>query len=62
MEAGAVAALGSVRGAIAAARLVMEHTSHTLLVGAAADAFAMEMGLPMGYLSTPASLKETAVW
>lgn len=62
MEAGAVAALGSVRGAIVAAKLVMVHTSHTLLAGTAADAFAKEMGLPTKNLSTPASLEAAAAW
>lgn len=46
MNAGAVGALRSVKGAIQAAKLVMEHTEHTLLVGSQASAFALSLGLP----------------
>jgi beta-aspartyl-peptidase (threonine type) len=43
--AGAVAAVRSVRNPVAAARLVMESTSHVLLAGPGADDFAARSGL-----------------
>jgi N4-(beta-N-acetylglucosaminyl)-L-asparaginase len=46
MNAGAVGALRSVKGAIEAARLVMEHTEHTMLVGSQASTFTLSLGLP----------------
>lgn len=46
MEVGAVAAMRYVKDGIRAARLVMQHTQHTLLVGEQASAFAISMGLP----------------
>ncbi|HLK93742.1 MAG TPA: isoaspartyl peptidase/L-asparaginase [Polyangia bacterium] len=55
-RAGAVGALRDVRNPIVAARLVMERTSHVLLVGAGASAFAAANGvalLPAGALITP---------
>lgn len=58
MNAGAVGALRSVKGAIQAAKLVMEHTEHTLLVGSQASAFALSLGLPgPTNLSTDSSLQ-----
>lgn len=39
-------ALRSVKRAIETARLVMEHTEHTLLVGSQASAFSLSLGLP----------------
>lgn len=62
MAAGAVAALQTTRQAVSAARLVMQHSSHTLLAGAAADAFAQEMGLPRSNLSTAHSIAEHRKW
>ena len=44
-RAGAVGALRDVKNPIRLARLVMEETSHVLLVGAGAATFAAEMGL-----------------
>jgi isoaspartyl peptidase/L-asparaginase-like protein (Ntn-hydrolase superfamily) len=44
--AGAVAAVEKIGTAIRAARLVMERTSHVVLAGPAADAFALAAGLP----------------
>ncbi|KAI4332807.1 hypothetical protein L6164_017686 [Bauhinia variegata] len=46
MEVGAVAAMRYVKDGIKAAKLVMQHTEHTLLVGEQASAFAISMGLP----------------
>ena len=43
---GAVAAIQRVKNPIQVARLVMERTSHVLLVGAGAEAFARSMGIP----------------
>lgn len=62
MAAGAVAALGAVRAAITAARLVLRHTTHSLLVGAAADDFAVSMGLPRHNLTTAHSAAAAATW
>lgn len=45
MNVGAVGALQSVKGAIQAARLVMDHTEHTLLVGSRASTFALSLGI-----------------
>lgn len=45
MEVGAVAAMRYVSDGIKAARLVMQHTEHTLLVGDQASIFAITMGL-----------------
>ncbi|GIK43752.1 MAG: peptidase T [Chloroflexota bacterium] len=44
---GAVAAIQRVAHPISVARLVMERTPHTLLVGAGAEAFARSMGVPL---------------
>lgn len=46
MEVGAVAGMRYVSDGIKAARLVMQHTEHTLLVGEYASIFAISMGLP----------------
>ncbi|KAI3471032.1 hypothetical protein Pfo_027695 [Paulownia fortunei] len=46
MEVGAVAAMRYVSEGIKAARLVMQHTKHTMLVGEQASIFAISMGLP----------------
>ena len=62
MAAGAVAALQSTRQAVAAARLVLLHSTHTLLAGAQADDFATEMGLRPSNLSTEHSLSDFANW
>ncbi len=62
MAAGAVAALQATRRAISAARLAMRHSSHTLLAGPAADAFAAEMGLRPANLSTAHSLEQHRQW
>ncbi|XP_016473606.2 putative isoaspartyl peptidase/L-asparaginase 3 [Nicotiana tabacum] len=46
MEVGAVAAMRYVPEGIKAAKLVLEYTKHTMLVGDQASAFAISMGLP----------------
>ncbi|KAG6429248.1 hypothetical protein SASPL_107293 [Salvia splendens] len=46
MEVGAVAAMRYVSDGIKTARLVMQHTEHTLLVGEQASRLAIYMGLP----------------
>ncbi|KAG0615858.1 hypothetical protein M758_5G071700 [Ceratodon purpureus] len=63
MNVGAVGALRSVKGAIDAARLVMDHTEHTLLVGSQASTFAVSLGLPgPANLSTDDSLQAWSSW
>ncbi|CAK9135128.1 unnamed protein product [Ilex paraguariensis] len=54
MEVGAVAGMRYVRDGIKAARLVMQHTEHTMLVGEQASIFAISMGL-----SGPTNLSST---
>ncbi|HKL62866.1 MAG TPA: isoaspartyl peptidase/L-asparaginase [Woeseiaceae bacterium] len=56
LAAGAVAAVRRVRNPVLAARAVLEHTSHVLLAGDGAEAFAREKGLAMvkpDWFSTP---------
>lgn len=62
MRAGAVADLQHVKTAIGTARLVMERTSHTLLSGQQADAFAAQMGQQLANLSTPSSTQRYQSW
>ncbi|KAL5744225.1 hypothetical protein ACOSP7_027075 [Xanthoceras sorbifolium] len=63
MEVGAVAAMRYVKDAIRAARLVMQHTEHTLLVGEKASAFAIAMGLPgPTNLSSSESMEKWTKW
>ncbi|KAL6652279.1 hypothetical protein ACP70R_011204 [Stipagrostis hirtigluma subsp. patula] len=63
MEIGAVAAMRYVKDGIKAAKLVMEHSKHTLLVGDKATAFAISMGLPgPTNLSSPESIEKWANW
>ncbi|MFC5521846.1 isoaspartyl peptidase/L-asparaginase family protein [Polaromonas jejuensis] len=57
LRAGAVACVSRVRRPLRAARAVMEHSEHVLLVGAGAEAFAQGQGLEMvspDYFSTEA--------
>jgi len=61
LAAGAVGAVRGVRHPISLARAVMERTSHVLLVGAGAEAFAGEHALelaPSGHLETEARRAE----
>ncbi|MED6155926.1 hypothetical protein PIB30_009988 [Stylosanthes scabra] len=63
MEVGAVGAMRYVKDGIKAARLVMQHTEHTLLVGEKASAFAISMGLPgPTNLSSSESIEKWATW
>ncbi|XP_057475735.1 probable isoaspartyl peptidase/L-asparaginase 3 isoform X1 [Actinidia eriantha] len=63
MEVGAVAAMRYVKDGIRAARLVMQHTEHTMLVGEQASIFAISMGLagPTN-LSSTESLEKWMKW
>ncbi|KAF9603161.1 hypothetical protein IFM89_034494 [Coptis chinensis] len=62
-EVGAVAAMRYVKDGIRAAKLVMRHTKHTLLVGEKASAFAISMGLPgPTNLSSPESIEKWIKW
>ncbi|CAG7835826.1 unnamed protein product [Allacma fusca] len=61
LNLGAVACLGNVKNPIRVARLVMEKTDHTLLVGQGALEFAKEIGVPTistESLATPAGWAE----
>lgn len=63
MEVGAVAAMRYVSDGIQAARLVMQHTEHTLLVGEQASKFAISMGLPgPTNLSSEESIEKWMNW
>ncbi|KAL2653356.1 hypothetical protein R1flu_021484 [Riccia fluitans] len=63
MDVGAVGSLRYVRDAIRAARLVMDHTEHTLLVGDQASEFAISMGLSgPANLSTDDSMDIWSTW
>ncbi|MCC6792594.1 MAG: N(4)-(beta-N-acetylglucosaminyl)-L-asparaginase [Thermomicrobiales bacterium] len=53
LRAGAVGAMKTHQDAIEAARRVMEQLPHVLIVGAGADRFAAEVGLPATDLLTP---------
>ena len=62
MEAGAVSDLRFVKQAVTTARLVMEHTQHTMLAGLQATQFAKDMGLPMAVLDTEESAAVHKAW
>ncbi|KAK6936851.1 Peptidase T2, asparaginase 2 [Dillenia turbinata] len=63
MEVGAVAAMRYVKDGIKAAKLVMQHTRHTMLVGEKASAFAISMGLPgPTNLSSSESINKWLKW
>lgn len=63
MDVGAVGALRHVKDAIRAAKLVLEHTEHTFLVGDQATAFALSLGLAgPSNLSTENSLEKWLKW
>lgn len=60
LRAGAVAGVGRIRNPVLAARAVMEHTRHVLLIGKAAERFAASRGLklePPAYFHTPERLR-----
>ncbi|KAK8598818.1 hypothetical protein V6N13_076764 [Hibiscus sabdariffa] len=63
MEVGAVAAMRYVKDGIKAAKLVMQHTKHTMLVGDRASVFAISMGLPgPTNLSSSESMEKWKKW
>lgn len=63
MDVGAVGALRSVKYAIRAARLVLDHSEHSFLVGDQASAFALSLGIPgPSNLSTEDSLQQWSSW
>lgn len=63
MDVGAVGALRNVKDAIRAAKLVLEHTEHTFLVGDQATSFALSLGLNgPSDLSTPSSSQNWLNW
>jgi isoaspartyl peptidase/L-asparaginase-like protein (Ntn-hydrolase superfamily) len=59
LDCGGVAGVENVRHVAALARLVMEKTPHTLLVGVGAQQFALQHGFPLETLHTPESV---AAW
>lgn len=61
-EVGAVGALRRVKNAISVARMVMEHTDHTLLAGEQATEFALQMGFKEENLTTKQSLETHKKW
>lgn len=62
LEVGAVGALRHVRNAITTARLVMTHTRHSFLAGLSATQFALDMGQPVGTLTTDDSAELHRKW
>jgi beta-aspartyl-peptidase (threonine type) len=59
LRAGAVACVGRIRNPVLAARAVMEHSRHVLLVGAGAERFAKSHGIELvgdKYFGTPERL------
>ncbi|ONK73567.1 uncharacterized protein A4U43_C04F32990 [Asparagus officinalis] len=63
MEVGAVAAMRYVKDGIKAAKLVMKHTQHTLIVGEQASVFAISMGLSgPSNLSSAESIEKWIKW
>jgi len=61
-DVGAVGDLRRVKQAIAVARAVMKYTKHTMLVGDAATAFALEMGFQQTSLTTNTSKSLDKIW
>jgi len=62
MEVGAVASLRHIKKAVTAARLVKDHTMHSLLAGLQASQFATMMGLKPENLTTEHSAKIHTDW
>ncbi|XP_048451292.1 N(4)-(Beta-N-acetylglucosaminyl)-L-asparaginase-like [Rhincodon typus] len=62
IEVGAVGNLRRIKSAISVARAVMEHTSHSLLVGESASIFAQNMGFLSEDLTSNKSLSIHAEW
>ena len=62
-EVRAVAVMRYMKDGVIVARLVMEHTKHTLIVGEQASAFAISMGLPgPTNLSSSKSMAKWSKW
>jgi N4-(beta-N-acetylglucosaminyl)-L-asparaginase len=61
-DVGSVGCLRGVKAAISVARSVMDHTSHTLLVGTLATNFAQEMGFTVESLETNKSKQMIEKW
>eukprot|EP01098_Paradermamoeba_levis_P000804 TRINITY_DN10929_c0_g1_i1.p1 TRINITY_DN10929_c0_g1~~TRINITY_DN10929_c0_g1_i1.p1 ORF type:complete len:356 (+),score=95.32 TRINITY_DN10929_c0_g1_i1:41-1069(+) len=61
-DVGSVGCLKRVKTAISVARKVMEHTTHTLLVGEDATQFALQMGFKEEDLHTPSSVQMWKKW
>ncbi|KAK2924154.1 hypothetical protein FoTM2_016312 [Fusarium oxysporum f. sp. vasinfectum] len=62
MNSGAVAALRRVKSAISVARHVLDHTTHSLIVGDQATEFAIQNGFKTTSLSTKNSDKQCKDW
>ncbi|RBQ75887.1 hypothetical protein VDGD_10265 [Verticillium dahliae] len=62
MKAGAVAGLRRIKNAVGVARAVLERTTHTLLAGDLATAFAVAHGFREETLATDASAARCAAW
>ncbi|EJT76475.1 aspartylglucosaminidase [Gaeumannomyces tritici R3-111a-1] len=62
MKSGAVAGLRRVRDAVSVARAVLDRTSHSLLAGDLATAFAVQNGFREEGLATDASRARCAAW
>ncbi len=63
--AGAVAGVTRTKNPVSLARAVMEQSSHVMLVGAGADAFSLQMGLPQvdpGYFRTEERWQQYLQW
>lgn len=61
MKSGSVAGLRRIKDAISVARMVLEHTTHTMLSGDLATSFALEMGFTPENLTTADSLRNCQV-
>jgi len=61
-DAGSVAGLKRIKNAIGVSRAVMEHTTHTLLVGDSATQFAIDMGFEQEDLHAIESLEKWINW
>lgn len=55
LRVGAVSDLRHIKHAISTARLVMQHTRHSMLAGLQATQFAYDMGQPLDNLTTKSS-------
>jgi N4-(beta-N-acetylglucosaminyl)-L-asparaginase len=62
MDICGVGGLRRIKNAMGVAKACLLHTTHTLLVGDQATAFAVENGFPLENLTTPASAKIQSDW